>query len=89
MRLVKQAGDENSASHGGSVAIIAPRDEPLETGVERFAKPSRANSVKARHADWRATFLDDLTGTRLLHSVISQVREFTADEYYSIASACK
>jgi hypothetical protein len=57
---------------------------PLARGGHE-GTPQRA----ARHADRRATFLDDLTGTRLLHSVISQVLEFTADEYYSIAAARK
>ncbi len=48
-----------------------------------------AERQKARHADRRHTFLDDLTGTRLLHSVVSRVLEFTADEYYSIVAARK
>lgn len=37
--------------------------------------------------DRRCTFPNDLTGIRLFHSAISQVVEFTADEFYSLAAA--
>jgi len=40
-------------------------------------------------ADRRWTFPNDMTAEELLHDAIAQVHEFTADEFYLQADACK